>query len=781
MMALLLAVMVGSVPGGTQEQRLTEVPEPRLAGSDRVATTEQLALAWHRRGGSADTVVVIARNQTAAGLAAAGLAGRLGSVTLLSDVPPRPSTVAVARALGAVSAVIVGGPQALLQGWKEAGFQVRAVGADTSAAGLATAVAQELLEATTPGEERHLYLAGTDGLPDALAAGPILYRSGAALLLTPVEGLEADALRLLQEFPVQRATILGGTAVVGQAVERQLHDLGLTVDRIAGRDREQTALALASGRAVIDGVVLAAGDDPADAVGASARASRADLIVLPPGLSTQAWLSDRCGLAPAITVAGGTAAISAAVEDQHRAAARRCDGPDKAMTVRVAVVTPGAPGAATEVAKLATDPDGWSSRRVHLIGVGADPHVGLIVTDPGGCGTALICRRGPNLLLDGGAWAAATTTGRGRLVNHALGTWLGQPVNDSCIGSVMDPLSCPASPAGPTPGERGRVADRFVPSATLAFAGDVHGESKIAAAVAAGSNPLGPVQDLLSAADIAVVNLETPLSTRGSPANKTYVFRGPPEMAADIAEAGVDVVTLANNHALDYGVTAMLDTLDHTAAAGLRSVGAGAVAATAYAPQVVDTPAGPVAIIGLTRVLHTLGWAKGEQPPAAAQQWQATATRPGLASAYDEAAAVAAVRAAAEVADHVVVAIHWGTERADCPDVNQRHLARLLTDAGADVIVGHHPHVLQGVQTLDEALVAYSLGNFVWYHNRAPSRYTGVLQVELPLLDDPAWSFVPAEIASDGSPYPASGTQADAISARIFDRSPGGSVGCTFP
>ncbi len=104
-----------------------------------------------------------------------------------------------------------------------------------------------------------------------------------------------------------------------------------------------------------------------------------------------------------------------------------------------------------------------------------------------------------------------------------------------------------------------------------------------------------------------------------------------------------------------------------------------------------------------------------------------------------------------------------------------------MTDAGADVIVGHHPHVLQGVQTIDGALVAYSMGNFVWYHNQAPSRYTGVLQVELPVLDDPAWSFVPAEIAADGSPYPASGTQGDAIGDRIVDGSPGGSVGCAFP
>ena len=144
----------------------------------------------------------------------------------------------------------------------------------------------------------------------------------------------------------------------------------------------------------------------------------------------------------------------------------------------------------------------------------------------------------------------------------------------------------------------------------------------------------------------------------------------------------MDLVSLANNHALDFGVDALLDTFTYLEQAGVRWVGAGRNAAEAYAPAVLDTPAGPVAFVGLTRILHTLAWAAGPD-------------RPGLASAYDEAAAVAAVQAAAELADLVVVLIHWGVERADCPDAHQRNLARLLTEAGADVVAGHHPHVLQ--------------------------------------------------------------------------------------
>lgn len=779
----LVAAAVGAGTDRTQTSLSTDVPAPRIAGPDRVATNEALAAEWQQGGGAGESVVVVPRDQTAMALAATGLAGRLGSVTLLSDTPPRPSTVAVARGLGATTAVVVGSV-GLSAAWQEAGFAVdRVIGDDDhpdDAPAVAAAVAGKLFDAGPADEPRHVYLAGTTGLPDALAAGPRVYEEGAALLLSDRESLDPYAKTLLQRPAVDRVTLLGGTVRLGPGIAAELSSLGITVDRIAGIDREHTALALAEGR-VVEEVLLAAGDDPADAVAGSALAAQRGMAVLPPGPTTRGWLAARCGTAPPITVAGGTAAIAPDVAAGHRRAAQRCDGPREPLTVRVAVATPGAPGAAAEVAALATDEDGWRSREIRLTGVADAPDVGLIVGHPEACGGPAVCRRGINLVLDGGFWTSSTNEGRRRLVNHALGTWLAQPVKDDCRGAVMDPLWCPGASSTPTAAERQAVAERFVPRVALAFAGDVHGERQIAAAVATGDNPLRPVATALSAADLAVVNLETPLSTRGVPATKTYVFRGPPALADDLAEAGVDIVNLANNHTLDYGVTAMLDTLDHSRSAGLATVGAGTDATDAYAPAIVDADAGDVAVIGLTRVLHTRTWEDGRTITVPLEEWQATATRPGLASAYDEPAAVAAIQRATAVADHVVVVIHWGTERADCPDTDQRHLARLLTDAGADVIVGHHPHVLQGVQALDGRLVAYSLGNFVWYHNRAPSRFTGILEVELPLLDQPQWSFVPAEIGLDGSPYPVSGDQAGSITGRLLARSPSGLQGCGFP
>jgi hypothetical protein len=390
-------------------------------------------------------------------------------------------------------------------------------------------------------------------------------------------------------------------------------------------------------------------------------------------------------------VLGGELAVQAAVEAGHRRAAQRCDGPAQPMLVRVGVATPGAPADAQAVAELVTGSGGWGSRRVRLVGVAEANHVGVLVGGPGACGGPALCRQDRReLVVDGAAWAAADAGRRAHLVDLLVGSWLGEPVATSCTGGPMDPLSCP-TPRRPDDADRARVADRFVPTASLAFAGDVHGERHIATAVAEGRNPLAPVAGLAVRRRPGGAEPRDAPVDAGHPGAEDVRVPRSPAMAADLAEAGVDVVSLANNHALDYGVQALADTLDHAAAAGVRTVGAGPDATAAYAPSLHDTSAGRVAVVGLTRVLHTRAWEAGPG------RW-------GLASAYDEAAAVRAVQAARAQADVVVVQIHWGTERADCPDAAQRHLAPLLVGAGADLVIGHHAQVLQGVQRLDGAL-----------------------------------------------------------------------------
>jgi poly-gamma-glutamate synthesis protein (capsule biosynthesis protein) len=267
------------------------------------------------------------------------------------------------------------------------------------------------------------------------------------------------------------------------------------------------------------------------------------------------------------------------------------------------------------------------------------------------------------------------------------------------------------------------------------------------------------VTELLRAVDVAAVNLETPAAP-GAAATKEFVFLAPPQLLPALRRAGVSVVSLANNHALDHGPKAMLDTIGLARAASLTVVGAGPDAAAAYAPAVLVRNGRRVAFVGLSRVV----------PPG----WAATADRPGVASAYDEGAAVAAVRAAADRADVVVVLIHWGTELARCPGDDLRRLAGVFHDAGATVVAGHHPHVLQGVDARADAVTAYSLGNVVWYHARGPSGTTGVLDVTVDPGGAVATTFHPARIGADGRPRLLAGPEGDAVTAAVA----GGPTGC---
>jgi poly-gamma-glutamate synthesis protein (capsule biosynthesis protein) len=295
----------------------------------------------------------------------------------------------------------------------------------------------------------------------------------------------------------------------------------------------------------------------------------------------------------------------------------------------------------------------------------------------------------------------------------------------------------------------------------LALAGDVHGERQIADEVRRGGNPLAEVAPVLAAADDAAVNLETPVADSGGAAQpKEFVFLAPPELLTALRDGGVDVVNLANNHALDHGAGTMLETVRRAREHGLLPVGAGADAAAAYRPAYLDVRGVRVAFVGLSRVV----------PPG----WAATASRPGVAYAYDTRAALGAVRDAAANADVVVVLIHWGIELDRCPGGDIVRLADALHGAGADVVAGHHPHVLQGVDARADRVTAYSLGNFVWYHDTPPSDVTGILDVTVDPGASVATTFRPAEIGADGHPRLLQGAAADDVRRRVS----GGPSGC---
>ncbi len=257
-----------------------------------------------------------------------------------------------------------------------------------------------------------------------------------------------------------------------------------------------------------------------------------------------------------------------------------------------------------------------------------------------------------------------------------------------------------------------------------------------------GPNPARPFADawtgvggLFLRDDLTIINLECTPSTLGTAVPKTYNFRCPVESLGPTKAAGVDVANLANNHAGDYGIEAMLDGAANVAAVGIHPVGIGNDLAAATTPVIVERNGITIAVLGF--------YALGAHP-----SWLAGPATPGMAFADVETLS-AAVRAADELADYVFVTIHWGIEltRGPMPDDVERAHAAIA--AGADAVFGHHPHVLQPLEFHAGRPIFWSLGNFVW-HNRI-SR-TGVAEVTITHSGDISARIIPAVMERSGHP-----------------------------
>ncbi|MBD0324417.1 MAG: CapA family protein [Aldersonia sp.] len=294
---------------------------------------------------------------------------------------------------------------------------------------------------------------------------------------------------------------------------------------------------------------------------------------------------------------------------------------------------------------------------------------------------------------------------------------------------------------------------------TIAFAGDVHFEGSLERRLDDPPSALAPIAPQLSAADLTVVNLETSIGAGARPEPKRFTFQAPPTAFDALAAAGVDVVTMANNHAGDYGRDGIRQALDAAAAQSandsLSVIGIGNTADDAFAPASFDIDGTSVAVLGAS--------AADEDPTAdATGHLAATDTEPGTADAADPARLVRAVEQARADSDVVVVYLHWGVQGESCPSEAQTALAQAVADAEADIVVGSHTHRLQGAGLLDDTFVAYGLGNYVWYTQAsAATTTTGVLTLTVDggTVVDQHWA--PAVIGSDGLPHPVSGAQAD--------------------
>ena len=332
------------------------------------------------------------------------------------------------------------------------------------------------------------------------------------------------------------------------------------------------------------------------------------------------------------------------------------------------------------------------------------------------------------------------------------------------VAAVTVPATTAAPPTTVAPTTTVRGPRGSGQPVTLAFGGDVHFEAHLRDLLLADPQAaLAPIAPVLSAADVAMVNLETAITERGQRVDKAFTFRAPAVAFDALAAAGVDVVTLANNHGMDFGVEGLLDTLDAAAAAGMPLVGAGRTRAEARAPWITEVNGQRIAVLGSSQVLDS----------ALEYAWTARDDAPGLSNAYDVEALAADVRALRADVDTVVVYLHWGREREECPTERQLVTARALVDAGADVVVGAHTHRLLGVGRMDGAVVAYGLGNFVWYRETQESGRSGVLEVTVTGREVDGYRWVPARIRG-GVPRLLEGTDTEAALADMERRR-----GCT--
>jgi hypothetical protein len=263
---------------------------------------------------------------------------------------------------------------------------------------------------------------------------------------------------------------------------------------------------------------------------------------------------------------------------------------------------------------------------------------------------------------------------------------------------------------------------------TFAVAGDVipHEPVRASAEAAGGGETgwgslLGEVDDVFRGVDFGFVNMETPVAPAHSKGSKPFMFDAPVALPEALKDDGVKIVSFANNHVMDQGWAGFAETRDHLREIGLQFVGSGDTAEQTWKPLVVEANGIKVGWLGMTRWLNgNRNPDKDDQPHVNFFPYPGEA---GGAPGADEAQVLAAVKAARAQCDMLVISIHWGTEYAPAPRPEDVEMAHKMLDAGASVIVGHHPHVLQPIETYTTgdgrmAVIFYSLGNFLSNQSR---------------------------------------------------------------
>lgn len=257
------------------------------------------------------------------------------------------------------------------------------------------------------------------------------------------------------------------------------------------------------------------------------------------------------------------------------------------------------------------------------------------------------------------------------------------------------------------------------------------------------------VKDIFEADDLTIANMEGTFTTLTTRADKTYAFKGPAEFVNIFTEGSVEAVTLANNHSRDYGAQSLVDTKATLDSAGIIHFGYDDV-------SVVDVKGVKVGLVGIYELIDHTG--------------RTQQVKDNIAKVKEQGA------------DVIIVIFHWGIERDAAPSTSQTTLARLAIDEGADLVCGHHPHVLQGIETYKGKNIVYSLGNFCFGGNSNPSdKDTMIFQQTFTVTKDGVkadnvTNIIPCSLSSESTrnnyqPTPATGTEAERILKKIEERS----------
>jgi poly-gamma-glutamate capsule biosynthesis protein CapA/YwtB (metallophosphatase superfamily) len=270
--------------------------------------------------------------------------------------------------------------------------------------------------------------------------------------------------------------------------------------------------------------------------------------------------------------------------------------------------------------------------------------------------------------------------------------------------------------------------------------------------------PFAAVQHLLTDADLTLGNLESALGSGGQAEAKGYTFLAPVEAAGSLALAGFDVLSLANNHAMDYGPSTLMQAIDLLEVNGISSVGAGANDHQAYTPLLLAADDLQLAFLSFVDVpIEVHGFDT--------RTWSARVNHAGVAWA-DPTRMRSSIEVAKDTADLVIVLLHSGYEYIHTPSPPQQFAARLAIEAGADLVIGHHAHVLQGVEFYGDGVIVYGLGNFAFKDGGVGE--TGVMNIWLDAGGVRSLQFTPLVLGEDGRPMPADLDKAEQIRSHFY-------------